>query len=112
MKRLIFAAVFLLSGATLMNELLLVRIFSVTMWYHFAFMTICLALLGMSIAGTAVYVGASFFKPERLESQLARLSLLHGLLLLVAIFVYLHWNNGSIEISKMTMENKPGEPWV
>ena len=44
------------SAALLMTELALTRIFSVTMYYHFAFLAISIALFGLSASGVAVYV--------------------------------------------------------
>src|SRR5207342_1681672 len=44
------------SAALLMTELVLTRIFSVTMFYHFAFLAISIALLGLSASGVFVYV--------------------------------------------------------
>jgi spermidine synthase len=44
------------SGALLMTELALTRIFSVTMYYHFAFLAISIALFGLSASGVLVYV--------------------------------------------------------
>ena len=49
------AGLFLTTLSLLNLELLLTRIFSVTMWYHFAFMAISLAMFG--VAGGAVLVG-------------------------------------------------------
>ena len=46
----------LLSGALLMTELSLTRIFSVTMYYHFAFMAISIALFGLSASGVYVFL--------------------------------------------------------
>lgn len=46
------AAVFLLSASVLGYEILLLRIFSLTQWHHFAYMVISLALLGFGISGT------------------------------------------------------------
>ena len=54
--RLFSFAVALASGATIALELLLTRIFSVTMYYHFAFMVISIAMLGLSVSGVAIYV--------------------------------------------------------
>ena len=52
-----FAGLFLVALATLMYEILLTRIFSVTMWYHFAFVAISIALFGMTLgAGLSVSV--------------------------------------------------------
>jgi hypothetical protein len=45
-------ALFLLSAATLAFEVNLSRIFSVSQFYHFAFMTVSLALLGFGASGT------------------------------------------------------------
>jgi hypothetical protein len=44
------------SAALLMTELALTRIFSVTMYYHFAFLAISIALFGLSASGVFVYV--------------------------------------------------------
>ncbi len=48
--RLIFAA----SLACLSYELALMRIFSISLWYHFAFMVISIAMLGIAASGTAL----------------------------------------------------------
>jgi hypothetical protein len=48
--RLIFAA----SLASLSYELALMRIFSISLWYHFAFMVISIAMLGIAASGTAL----------------------------------------------------------
>ena len=44
------------AGSILMIELALTRIFSVTMYYHFAFLAISIALFGLSASGVYVYV--------------------------------------------------------
>lgn len=46
----------LVSAASLALSLLFTRIFSVTMYYHFAFMIVSLAMLGIAISGVAVYL--------------------------------------------------------
>ncbi len=48
--RLIFAA----SLACLSYELALMRIFSISLWYHFAFMVISIAMLGIAASGTTL----------------------------------------------------------
>ena len=45
-----------IAGAILMIELALTRIFSVTMYYHFAFLAISIALFGLSASGVYVFV--------------------------------------------------------
>jgi hypothetical protein len=54
--RSILAGIAAVSGALLMTELALTRIFSVTMYYHFAFLAISIALFGLSASGVLVYV--------------------------------------------------------
>ena len=49
-------AVGLTSGTLLMTELALTRIFSVVMYYHFAFLAISIALFGLSASGVFAYV--------------------------------------------------------
>ena len=49
-----FLSLFLISGAVLMYEMLLMRIFAITQWYHFAYMIISIALLGFGASGTLI----------------------------------------------------------
>ena len=53
-----------------MLELVLTRIFSVKLYYHYAFMVISLALLGSGASGVYVYLFPRFFRRDRLEKQL------------------------------------------
>jgi hypothetical protein len=55
-RRTILVGIGAVSGALLMTELALTRIFSVTMYYHFAFLAISIALFGLSASGVLVYV--------------------------------------------------------
>ncbi|HEU0006755.1 MAG TPA: hypothetical protein VFS12_12255 [Terriglobia bacterium] len=69
-SRRIYLAVFLISASILMLELVLTRIFSVKLYYHYAFMVISLALLGSGASGVYVYLFPKFFRRDRLEQQL------------------------------------------
>ena len=51
-----YIGLFLVTLATLMHETLLTRIFSVTMWYHFAFVATSVALFGMTVGALIVYL--------------------------------------------------------
>lgn len=53
MKR-IYITVFLVSCSVLMLEVSLTRLFSIRLWYHFAFMVISIAMLGIGSAGTVL----------------------------------------------------------
>src|SRR5437868_10245845 len=73
------------SAALLMIELALTRIFSVTMYYHFAFLAISIALFGLSASG--VYV---FLARKRLDTRsTAGLLAVHSLVFAVATVVSL-----------------------
>jgi hypothetical protein len=52
----IYITVFLVSCSVLVFEISLTRIFSITLWYHFAFMVISIAMLGIGSAGTVLAV--------------------------------------------------------
>lgn len=49
-----FAGLFLLSLATLLLELALTRVLSVSLWYHFGFLVISTALLGFGASGVTL----------------------------------------------------------
>ena len=54
--RLLHPGVFLITFSGLVFEIGLTRIFSATIWYHFAFVAISVALLGWGLGGFAVYL--------------------------------------------------------
>jgi SAM-dependent methyltransferase len=66
-----FAGVGLIALATLMYELLLTRIFSVTMWYHFAFVAVSMAMFGMTTGALVVFLRPGWFPPARVKDALA-----------------------------------------
>lgn len=47
-------SIFLLSATALSYEILLMKIFSIIQWHHFAYMIISLALLGYAVSGTFI----------------------------------------------------------
>ena len=51
-----YLGVFLLSAATIMLQVSYTRIFSVTLWYHFVWMVVSIALLGYAVSGTLLSV--------------------------------------------------------
>jgi hypothetical protein len=64
--RKVYGAIFFASLATLGFEVLLTRIFSIVLWYHFAFMVVSIAMLGLALSGTLLAVAQNSFgaKPE------------------------------------------------
>jgi predicted membrane-bound spermidine synthase len=65
-----YLGLFFVALATLMYEILLTRIFSVTMMYHFAFVALSLAMFGMTVGALIVYLAPQVFRPEQLSSRL------------------------------------------
>lgn len=83
--RLFSFAVGLASFSTIALELCLTRIFSVTMYYHFAFMVISIAMLGLSVAGVSIYLMPRLFQDRRAPIQAAVFMLLFSALALWAL---------------------------
>jgi spermidine synthase len=73
--------------ATIAVELMLTRIYSVTMYYHFAFMVISLALLGLAIAGVATYLLPKVFRLDRAGELAGAFALLFALGAVVTLWV-------------------------
>src|SRR6185436_7914369 len=72
-----------------MYEIGLTRIFSVTMWYHFAFVAISVALFGMTVGALLVHLLPRRFPVESVHRQLWVFSLLFGLAIAVCFAVQL-----------------------
>jgi spermidine synthase len=77
----------LISGTLLMTELALTRIFSVVMYYHFAFLAISIALFGLSSSGVCAYVFRGWFDRRSTDRLLAIESLVYAVATIVALFV-------------------------
>jgi len=65
-----YLGLFAVTLTTLTYQILLTRIFSVSMWYHFAFMAISIAMFGLSFGAIIVY-----FRPEAFEDGVEELDL-------------------------------------
>lgn len=83
------AGVLLTSMGALALEVVLTRIFSVTMWYHFAFLAISLALMGSGTAGVLAYLLPALAQPENARRWIGRLSVLLALSVPVVFLIYL-----------------------
>jgi len=80
------AGVALVSATLLMIELALTRIFSVVMYYHFAFLAISIALFGLSASGVFAYLGRTWLNRRDLRSLLSAAALLYAVTTIVALF--------------------------
>jgi hypothetical protein len=63
-------AVSCLSAAVLVIELTLTRVFSVTMFYHFAFLAISIAMFGLSASSVFIYVTPRWHRADGVGKQL------------------------------------------
>ena len=88
-KKNVYWGIFLIALATLTWQVLLTRIFSATMYYHFVFMSISLAMLGFGCSGVMVFLFPHFFSYERCDRHLCIFSLIFAVTMILAIVVYL-----------------------
>src|SRR5207237_489886 len=88
--RAVLAGVALSSFAALLLELALTRLFSVVLFYHFAFLAISIALLGLGAGGVCAYLAKTRLARLETRALLARLSALNALLIPVVLEVVLH----------------------
>lgn len=81
----LLAAVFLLAASGLMFEITLTRLFSATIWYHFAFVAISVALFGWGLGGFLVFL----LRLSRFEQQMRSILVVLSLLLAVTLPLFL-----------------------
>ena len=82
-------AIFFISLATLLFEVLITRVFSVTMWYHFAFMAISIAMFGMTAGALAVYLFPKYFDKERIPQRVTFFSVLLSVTIVFSFLAHL-----------------------
>jgi len=66
----VYGGVFLLSLSLLMYEIFLTRIFSVSLFYHYAFMAVSIAMFGMTIGALIVILFPGLFPTEKFAARL------------------------------------------
>lgn len=80
-----YAGVFMVTLSSLAYEITLTRIFSVTMWYHFAFVAISLALFGVTAGALIVHFRPHWFTEDKVKRQMHRFSLVYAVSIAVAL---------------------------
>jgi hypothetical protein len=83
----VLVGVGIVAASTLALQVLLTRVLANVLLYHFGFLAISLALLGVGAGAITVYVRPGWFEGTSLERQLARWSLAFAGLLALAMFV-------------------------
>lgn len=81
----VLAGVACVSSSLLMTELALTRIFSVTMYYHFAFLAISIALFGLSASGVYVFLARRRLAGVPARALLAWHALVYAVVTTVAL---------------------------
>src|SRR3989338_4151253 len=84
----ILIGIFLISASTLVFEISMIRIFSISLWYHLAYMIISIALFGYGVSGTLLVIFPDILKKD-LDRILAQCG---GLYTVTLIFSYLLTN--------------------
>ncbi|MCX5902528.1 MAG: hypothetical protein NTV89_03460 [Proteobacteria bacterium] len=88
-KKGVYWGIFFIALTTLIWEILLTRIFSATMYYHFVFISISLAMLGFGCSGLSVFLFPGFFSKEKCADHLTLFSALFSVSMVLAIVIYL-----------------------
>ncbi len=88
-NKYVYFGIFLASLATLMYELLLTRIFSVTTWHHFAFLAISMAMFGTTMGAIIVYLAPDRFTPENTSKYQAWSILAFAVSCILAIVIHI-----------------------
>ncbi|MEO8447204.1 MAG: hypothetical protein ABI528_06890 [bacterium] len=81
-----YAGIFLIALSTLLLEFTLTRILSVSLWYHFAFMVISVALLGFGISGVVLSLNKKLNSSEP-DKILTILSMCYGISVILSFIV-------------------------
>ena len=84
------AGVALISFSALLLELALTRLFSVVLYYHFAFLAISIALLGLGAGGVFAHLWKTWLGSHDVRTIMATCSLLNAVLIPAVLEIVLH----------------------
>jgi predicted membrane-bound spermidine synthase len=89
-QALFYLAVGVVCGAVMALQILQSRIFSVVTWYHLSFLTISIAMFGLTLGALDVYRGNKEAQTKNLGRLLAQASLWFGGLSVLTLFVQMY----------------------
>jgi hypothetical protein len=89
-ERSLLAGIAISSFAALLLELALTRLFSVVLFYHFAFLAISIALLGLGSGGVFAYLGKSSFGRFSTRSLLSWFCVANAVAVPLVLEIVLH----------------------
>ncbi len=98
MPRPLSAAISLISFSVLLYEILLTRIFSVVLLYHFAYVAISLALLGFSVGALWVHYHPSLHGADRIGRTVSVYGAAYGLSILGCVLFLLHFRPSGVDL--------------
>ena len=81
-----YAGIFLIALSTLLLEFSLTRVLSVSLWYHFAFMVISVALLGFGVSGVVLSLNKKL-NTINTDKLLSGLSILYGVSVILSFIL-------------------------
>jgi hypothetical protein len=81
-----YVGLFFISLSTLLQEFTLTRVLSVSLWYHFAFMIISVALLGFGISGVVLSLNKKL-KQIQIDKLLTILSICYGVSIIASFLI-------------------------
>jgi len=82
-------ALFLISCSTLMYEVVLTRLMSVISWYYLAFISVAMAMFGMTVGALAVQLYPQRFRPQSIPQRLIQASIAMAVSLPICLVVML-----------------------
>jgi hypothetical protein len=84
-----YLALLLVALATLMLEISVTRIFSVSIGYHFAFLAISLAMFGMTTGAVIVFLAPNLFAAGKQERRLGWIAILFAFSIVLSLLLHL-----------------------
>jgi hypothetical protein len=84
---LTYAGIFVLAASVVLLEIALTRVFAITMWHHFAYMVVSIALLGFGAAGSILTFQRQGLRDEPPLRALSLLSIAYGLSTVAMLWV-------------------------
>lgn len=86
----LLASLFILSLSVLLFELTLTRIYSIILWYNYAFMAISVAFFGLGIGSLLVHITKNKMQREELPDKIIQSSIVFAVSLPLFLFVIGH----------------------
>ena len=86
----LFAGVAIASFSALLLELALTRLFSVVLFYHFAFLAISIALLGLGSGGVFAHLGRAWLSQFETRKLIASLCIANAIVIPLVLKIVLH----------------------